>query len=212
MRNVVRRRSTRYRDAISSTAGRVRREYTGRTGGTNSSGQFFSTSLVRSWRMVSARISESSFLARVGGRPLLINRVSPAVQYIHYFAPAAHLFRRPNLSILSRRPPCLLASSRERGINQRFSSKRGRSLYSSDTATEKLRPPQFVTQHITFSFALFCSLSLFLSLFISLTSWRLRALIVGAVVYTGFQLHWDISRGNDAGLTNLSRRIAMLSI
>lgn len=51
-------------------------------------------------------ISESSFLPRAramenrrGGRRdeglLLINRVSSAVRYIHYLAPATHLFRRP---------------------------------------------------------------------------------------------------------------------
>jgi len=41
------------------------------------------------------KFSESSFLLATGGELLLINRVSSAVRYIHYLAPAAHLFRRP---------------------------------------------------------------------------------------------------------------------
>lgn len=58
-------------------------------------------------------------------RSLLINRVSSTVRYIHYLAPAAHLFRQPIYLFLA--APCVLAFSRgERGINQRFLKTHGR--------------------------------------------------------------------------------------
>lgn len=71
--------------------------------------------------MVSANFGK--FLPRAGrgdGLPL-INRVSSAVRYIHYLAPAAHLFAARRLSILAAAPlppPRVLAPAR--GINQRF--------------------------------------------------------------------------------------------
>lgn len=76
--------------------------------------------------------SESSFLLATGGELLLINRVSSAVRYIHYLAPAAHLFRRPiYLSIYSRRRlgtsrPRILTRGCENAELINVSSKRGR--------------------------------------------------------------------------------------
>lgn len=156
--------------------------------------------------MVSANFGK--FLPRAGrgdGLPL-INCVSSAVRYIHYFAPAAHLFAGVTIY------PTRAASSRSRSRAELINvfSKRGRPaavaaaphfIPSSpwrNCDRRNLSPDSLSPVRVNPLLA------------------RSRRVVGRSVtrppVCAGFKLRRDISRGNNARLTNLSRRIAMLSI